>query len=162
MKPVVLFILLGVLVLLAVGGVVLGATRDDGGGADFPPDWITSVGDRLLPPQRLKLSDVSLASPQQCQQQLQQGTFVLQPGSPCTLLIKSVPRSARHLSLELSAGGPAVAFFDPRGEGSITQKYPLPDRRGRDRVTIRILDEGGRLELACQAGLGSTCTLRVR
>ena len=157
MKPKVLFIILGVLVVLFLIGTGLNVSRAADAQSASIPAWGDAV--RGLLEQPLDADDVKIAFPSVCRDQLQQGAFELPAGGQCEMVIAEARTNLRALSLELTGGAGANVTMDPAGEDRLTARESLNANTGKTAVTISIFKEGGTLTIACAGG--AACRLAV-
>jgi hypothetical protein len=159
MKPKVLLIILGVLVVLFLVGTGLNVGRalDEDGEPASTPAWGDTV--RGLLEQPLDVDDVKIAFPSACRQQLQAGAFELPAEGQCEMVITEAGTNLRVLSLELAEGAGADVTMDPASEDRLATDARLNAGRGETAVTVSIFKEGGTLRIACAGG--AACRLVV-
>ena len=140
------FAILGLLVflcLLCSGLGILRGTLNTNGDVNIPP----SLDGRLT--QQLNIADIDNAKPSTCENQLQQGIFVLEEGESCRLTIKPSNLPVRALSLQVTQGDSVRVTTDPKEENRLTAEQTLS---GGKRTKAQIFQEGGTLEIECISG----------
>ena len=132
-----LFVVLGVLIVLFVFGVGLGATHSNHRATDSNPDWVAGLGEVLVPKKRLRIEDVDYIIPRDC---LQDNMIVVSEGRPCTLTISDGAAPIRVLKLYLAQGGPVKIILEQ--EDRITVKKSLT---GSEQEEFDVYQDGGTL-----------------
>jgi hypothetical protein len=162
MKPRMFFVIVGLLLLLTAAGI--GAGTLQGGDTGDPvaiPDWGERIRSVLKQP--LSSDDVRTAFPSACRDQMQARTFVLLPGSGCTLIIAQSRANVRTLTLVLTQGTRATVEVNPADETQMKYTRTLEmDGNGpgdKSEAEIMIFKEGGGLEIRCTAA--GPCRLEV-
>lgn len=159
MKPKVLFIILGVLVVLFLVGTGLNVGKSLGSEPDpaATPAWGESV--RGFLEQSLDADDVQIAFPNACRAQLARGVFELQEGDGCELLIAEAATNLRALTLDLTGGVAATVAMDPASDERLPSEENLDADAGETEVKVSIFKEGGTLTITCDEG--DPCRLAV-
>jgi hypothetical protein len=162
MKPRIFFVIVGLLIVLTVVGIGAGALQGgDTGDPIGTPDWGERI--RSVLEQPLSSDDVRTAFPSACREQMRAGTFVLLPGSSCTLIIAQSRANVRTLTLVLTQGTRATVEVNPADENQM--KYTRTLETGgnvpedKSVAEIMIFKEGGGLEIRCTAA--GPCGLEV-
>jgi hypothetical protein len=160
MKPKVLFIILGLLVVCFLVGTGMNVSQSLGSQTEpfSMPAWGDTVRGWLEQP--LRTEDVETALPPACGQQLRNGTFQLGQGSRCELIIAEASTNLRALSLELTEGVAATVVMDPTSDDRLTSTTALNARTGETTVRVSIFKEGGTLTILCNQG--NPCRLAVK
>ncbi|HZU69824.1 MAG TPA: hypothetical protein VFA09_21305 [Ktedonobacteraceae bacterium] len=144
--------------LLFIVGINIGAAHSNDT-AFSTPGWVNSLGGTVAHSQPLKLSDLTPVSGN-C---LQQGKFVISPGSACTFGISQSSFTSRVVTLQLVQGSPAMV--------TLTQEQVLPVQERLS--TAGVMSDAnlkvypgkahGMLSIQClSAGGGPTCILQLK
>ena len=158
MKPKVVLIILIALVVLFVAGVGVGIAIDvdSPGASDDSPGWVDGLGN-LIPPPKLRATEVVSANPPGCKNQLAAGVFEIPTSQPCVLNVGPssagpFSSSVRRLPLRLTPGVSARVEVIPAP--AQTDRFPASDDLVGLGATseLEIFEKGGTLRIECTNG----------